>query len=510
MKRMLYLAIGLLAVAACTRQPVLPEEPETGRVFLTDVALVAGMPETRTELGISPQLPRWSAGDAIDVVQIGTPEYDEYNYLIVHPFFSGLQDAADLASFHNEEGDAIELGKTYWAACPRGDYDDLGNRKGVEFSGYTDDEYYSYLEFTLPQEQYPTKTSFDPDADLLISKPFTIGTDNYDAASHQATVSLEFTRMNAIVKVVLQDKTNNGLGGVLNGQTVRRVGLDYVDGEVGGISYAPAATRVKMDDGDGYYTSLAGNIRVDLGEDGSFDYSIDNYGANGVAACYTAETEYAIGESGAATYLVVNPCILKNEEDDVHGVSGLRVLVETEDMVIERYVNLPAEGLALQPSRMTTLNIRLYDDGVNQTHIHDKGLAVLKYDEDWNLVAAESLEVGFGEVVEVVVALYGIDMDFVDISDFGFGPQESDVIALVGDPDFYDGLVQGLRISGLDLGEASFTVSLVVDGVEYLATIPVTVTPGKNGRSLDGNYGEDNKPGGGVNSGNTVIVGGEL
>lgn len=515
MKRMLYLAIGLLAAAACSRQPVLPEEPEPGKVLLTDVTLVAGMPETRTELGISPQLPRWSAGDAIDVVQIGTPEYDEYNYLIVHPFFSGLQGAADLASFHNEEGDAIELGQTYWAACPRGDYDEVGNWIGVEFSGYTDDEYYSYLEFKLPQEQFPTKTSFDPNADLLISKPFTIGADNYDATSHQATVSLEFTRMNAIVKVVLQDKTNGGQGGLLTGQTVRKVVLGYLDTELEGISYAPPVTRVKMEDEEGDYTTLAGDIRVDLGGDGSLEYSIDNYGGNGVVAFYTEDTEYAIGETGAATYLVVNPCILKNEKDD-QGVTGLRVLVETEDMIIERYVSLPADGVALQPSRMTTLNIGLFDDGVKNTHIVGKGIGVVQYGE-WNddteeyeILPVQSLTVGFGENVEVMVKLYGIDPDLVDISDFEFGPQESGVIGLMGDPDFYDGLVQGLRIHGIDLGEATFTVSLEIDGTVYSVSIPVTVTLGENGRSLDGNYGEDNKPGGGISGGNTVIVGGEL
>ena len=512
MKRMLYLAIGLLAVAACTRQPVLPEEPEPDKVLLTDVTLVAGMPETRTELGISPQLPRWSADDAIDVVQIGTPEYDEYNYLIVHPFYSGLQDAADLASFHNEEGDAIELGQTYWAAYPRGYYDDLGNWIGVEFSGYTADEYYSYLEFTLPQEQFPTKTSFDPNADLLISKPFKIGVENYDATSHQATVSLEFTRMNAIVKVVLQDKTNDGQGGLLTGQTVKKVVLGYLDTELGGISYAPAATRVKMDDGDGYYTTLAGDIRVDLGGDGSLEYSIDNYVGNGVAAFYTEDTEYAIGEAGAATYLVVNPCILKNEKDE-QGVTGLRVLVETEDMIIERYVSLPADGVALQPSRMTTLNIGLHDNGVNGTRYYRRGLSILRYDndqDDW--VPAESLEVEFGEnnYTDLRVRLIGITPPNEEISDFVFGPAESAVVKL-RDWMYYDAdenYVEGFCFYGIKPGNDVFSVQLSVDGTVYTASIPVTVVLGEKGRSLDGNYGENNEAGGGIND-NNHVEGGE-
>ena len=114
------------------------------------------------------------------------------------------------------------------------------------------------------------------------------------------------------------------------------------------------------------------------------------------------------------------------------------------------------------------------------------------------------------EDVEVMVKLYGIDPDLVDIYDFEFGPQDSGVIGLAGDPYFYDGLVQGLRIYGIDLGEATFTVSLEFDGAVYSVSIPVTVTLGEHGRSLDGNYGEENKPGGGINGGNTVIVGGEL
>ena len=471
MKRMLYLAIGLLAVAACTRQPVFPEEPETGKVFLTDVTLVAGIPETRTELGISPQLPLWSADDAIDVMSIGTPEYDENYSPIVHPFFSGLGSAANMASFHNGAGDAIEFG-TYWAAYPRGDYDDIGNWKGVELTGYQDEEFYSYLEYTLPQEQYPTPTSFDKDADLLISKPFTIGAENYDATSQTATVSLEFTRMNAIVKVVLKDKTNNGDGGLLNGQKVKKVVLDYLDTEIEGISRATAATRVKMDDGDGNYTSLAGDIRVDLGEDGSFDYSIDNHGANGVAAFYTTETEYAIGESGAATYLVVNPCILKNEVDD-QDVLGLRVLVETEDMIIERFVDLPGDGVALQPSRMTTLNIGLHDNGVNGTRYYRRGLSILRYDndqDDW--VPAESLEVEFGEnnYTDLRVRLIGITPPNEEISDFVFGPAESAVVKL-RDWMYYDAdenYVEGFCFYGIKPGNDVFSVQLSVDAIELI------------------------------------------
>lgn len=504
MKRMLYLAIGLLSVAACTRQPVLPEEPETGEVFLTDVTLVAGMPETRTELGISPQLPLWSAQDAIGVVRIGSPEYDECNYLIVHPFFSGLGSAASTADFHNGEGDAIELGKTYWAAYPRA---------GVEFSGYTDEEYYSFLEFTLPQEQYPTPTSFDKDADLLISKPFKITADDYDATSHTATVNLQFTRMNAIVKVVLQDKTNNGQGGRLNGQTVKKVVLDYLDTELEGISYAPAATRVTMDDGDDGNTSLAGKIRVDLGEDGSFNCGFTPFQANGVAAIYTSETEYAIGQTGAATYLVVNPCVLKNEEDDLFGVSGLRVLVETEDMVIERYVNLPADGVALQPSRMTTLNIGLHDNGVNGTRYYRRGLSILRYDndqDDW--VPAESLEVEFGEnnYTDLRVRLIGITPPNEEISDFVFGPAESAVVKL-RDWMYYDAdenYVEGFCFYGIKPGNDVFSVQLSVDGTVYTASIPVTVVLGEKGRSLDGNYGENNEAGGGIND-NNHVEGGE-
>ena len=510
MKQLLYLAAALLAAAACSREPVIPDEPETGKILLTDVTLVAGMPETRTELGISPQLPLWSAQDAIDVVRIGSPEYDDYNYLIVHPFFSDdLQEAADWASFHNGTDDALEFGETYWAAYPRGYDDYLGEWKGVEFSGVTNEEYHSYLEFTLPQEQYPTPTSFDKDADLLISKPFTIEDGNYDDNTKKATVSLEFTRMNAIVKVVLKDKTNNGQGGLLNGQIVEKVVLGYLDTELENISYAPA-TRVKMDDGDGDYTTLAGDIRVDLGEDGSFLYDIDNFGGNGVAAIYTSDTEYAIGQTGAATYLVVNPCILKNEEDE-QGVTGLRVLVETEDMIIERFVDLPADGLALQPSRMTTLNIGLYDDGKNNTHIHDRGISFMTYDKRGCLVSTKSLEVGYGENVELMIALYGMNTSNVDINDFEFGPQESDVIGLVDySSGFYGHMVERLYLHGIKLGADTFTVSIDVDDVTYSATLPVTVTLGENGRSLDGNYGDDNKPGGGINSGNTVIVEGEL
>ena len=163
---------------------------------------------------------------------------------------------------------------------------------------------------------------------------------------------------------------------------------------------------------------------------------------------------------------------------------------------------------------MSTCPQTLFDDGVKQTHIVGKGIGVVQFGE-WNddteeyeILPVQSLSVDFGEDVEVMVKLYGIDPDLVDISDFEFGPQDSGVIGLAGDPNFYDGLVQGIRIYGIDLGEATFTVSLEIDGSVYSVSIPVTVTLGEHGRSLDGNYGEDNKPGGGIND-NNHVEGGE-
>ena len=79
MKRFFFIAATILA-AACTREPIIPEEsvdPAEERSGRIDVTLVAGNPETRTEVFNDGSLkPYWSKDDNISVVFIDGDEFE--------------------------------------------------------------------------------------------------------------------------------------------------------------------------------------------------------------------------------------------------------------------------------------------------------------------------------------------------------------------------------------------------------------------------------------------------
>ena len=501
MKRMLYLAIGLLAVAACTRQPVIPEDPVTDpeEEKLIDVTLIAGIPETRTEVWANPGtgkfLPYWSAGEeTIGLVRI--PEDLDGLELLSEDAF-GYPDHSSPTS----SSDTRSENRYFVVRTPAGHYlayypewhdevlDGEGNRVQEPYGcdAWLDSDMTGHFAWTVPQIQHPRKDSFDPTADCMISET-PIGV---SGGGTLGTIVVGFTRLNAIVRVVLQDKQTQGddMAFPLAGQHVRKVVLgNYSDDE---------------DEEDGPF--LSGDIEYRFRHDGG-NNELEYEGDDDVVAEYTDATTYVIGEEGAGTFFITLPCILRQSEN------LLRIKVETDDYLIERAITLPVD-VALQPSRLTTLNIGLYDDGVNGTRYYRRGLSILRYDndqEDW--VPAESLEVEFGESIytELRVGLIGITPPNEEISDFFFGPAESEVVKL-RDWMYYDAdenYVEGFCFYGIKPGNDVFSVQLSVDGTVYTASIPVTVVLGEKGRSLDGNYGENNEAGGGIND-NNHVEGGE-
>ena len=424
MKKFLYLATALLAIAACTREQVAPDEPMPEPVpepaeKQVSVTLVAGSPETRTELGTKNDqpYPLWSAGDNIWVLPVRVDEVprDQYGNA-VYPatlFEGGLTSASQSASFTGD----IDVNRTYVAFYPNREVWDQENGvyTGGVYLGYDDggDDYdpYPFLSFSIPTEQYPSQNSFDKAADFLVSNPFSV--DNTDVDSEgKATVSVSFTRVNAIVKVVLHDKTTKGL---LDGQVVKRVILgDYQEMEGGeAIDYAPAPLAKTRADYSGPEDAecygLAGSVWANIGEEGECDYEF--WGEGGIAAIYTDDTEYAFDNKEHTTYFITMPCVVENS---VYGddVDGLRIRVETDGMIINRNVILPDAGIALQPSRMTTLNISLYDDGVKETTIMENGFSFMHWDEEEETtVNFSSLSVKEDTYEDFWVSLVGLTLD---------------------------------------------------------------------------------------------------
>lgn len=487
MKKILYLAAALLAVAACGREPAVAEkpseEPEVGQKLL-DVTLIAGNPETRTEVFFDPEVnqfrPFWSAGmETIELGNLnpGNPEFDSDGYY--YPDGRLFSATADSRSFSRAFTGSAPAGTyvAYYPAWHDSVYDEDDNVVQESYGAYIgfDRALTPTVEGWVQTVQHPRRDSFDPKSDFMVSEPV------ISVAENQTTVNVSFSRLVAIVRVVLQDKQGAGSEFPLAGQHVRRVILGSLDGEgpflSGDVMY--------------YYSGNGSDIRV--------EYDPDNL----VVAEYTDETTYTIGEEGAATFFVTLPTVLMQENNPLH------IQVETDNYIIDRDINLPAD-VALQPSRMTTLNIGLFDDGVNGTSYLRKEMVFMV--KEWNedtceeeLVPIESLELEFGQKVEIYVKLIGVFPPNEALSDFVFGPEESAVMHLSYHEASYDdeeNLLGEIVLHGVNVGSDTFTVRLVEGGMT--ASLPVSVILGENDRSLDGNYGADNKPGGGINADNYV------
>ena len=469
-------ALAILAAAACTSEPVAPEDPQTHLKGSIPVTLVVGEPGTRTELTAQEGEihPWWSKGDGISVI---TYPYGGAESFGLFAFDGNLKSAGAIAQF---SGMPDEPG-TYIAVYPQ--------QKRVYNSqyGYSYDnpEVYDYsyqygqieLSYVLPSIQYPSLTSFDPDADLLISEPFAINYEDYDEELEKVVVEgVSFTRMNAIVKLVLNPQTAQ-----LRGQTVRKVTIGTYEISSGGgeepIAYIAPATRANPYQNEEEYANfggLAGNIYVEFQSTSS---SINYYGNENVTAEYTDET-YKIGDKGAATYLITFPCILKNGErydydtDEYVYDDGLHVRVETDDFVIDRNVVLPEDGIALQPSRVTTLNIKLYDDGVNGTTIQTIGMTLNK----------ESVSMKPGKAMQLEAQFIGINPDSDDLGNLVWTSSNTDVATVQPITYFYGGGVD-LRSGNTEytnqatvfaVSEGTATITASYNG-QYVATCDVTV-----------------------------------
>ena len=387
MKKILLLASAFLAAVACSREPVAPEEPVTEQVGPIQVTLVTGEPETRTELGYAGNKlkPFWSTDDNINIIRIPNSdeseeyEMDEYEDYVFHLFESGLTQSDLSAVFTGE----VDNGGQYRAFYP--DRVEGVDRWGDPvIDGPMLDEEFNALRFTIPTVQYPSSTSFDKRADLLVSAPFEIpnsGSNTLGAAASDIPIS--FTRPNAIVKVVFN--VSGSLRNKLENQKVRKVSFNSFGGgmgpEGGEMMMSVPQTRAFVLDNDDIKVGLTGDVLYGIPyvtSLGTYNCNEDGYqlmGSNSsVFAEYTDETAFDILDSDAAVYFIVYPSILKNVEDEGSFNGGLPIRIETDGYVITRDVRLPSSGIALQPSVVTTLKINLTED--NLIEFEKKGISI--------------------------------------------------------------------------------------------------------------------------------------
>ena len=474
MKKYIYLAIAFLAAAACTREQIIPEEPEVqvenGPV---SVRLIVGSPETRTELGYDNGVlkPYWSVGDILGVTKV--PEFDgDYAN---DPFTSTLGQASLTGAFEGK----LYAGNKYFAYYPYTPR--VGGPDGLPEGGYLymdyDDGDWPYVDyvFNVPTIQFPSPTSFDENADLLISKPFNVEENSSGNVDIVQEINLEFTRVNAIVKVVLDDHT-----GFLDGEDVYSITLGGETQSSGWIDVMKAPrTRAEFVGPQYEPNGLTGWADYELNPDYDFGFYMYRYGLfrdsewwnNSVEGYVTAEYAseadggegfYTIGDENEAAYFVVFPVVVKN---DWYG--GLPITIETEHYRITRNIWLPEDGIALQPSRVTTLNIGLYslDD---PDHGHEMSITEIERKIDFekpvvNLLLSDSNYSG----ASFFLNSYGFAFKDSDIDKIEWSNSNEDVARVCFDDaavnDKYEGDADGqigwIWVQGLQDGETTVTAT---------------------------------------------------
>ena len=499
MKKYLYLAAALLVAASCAREtvdpdPVQPEEPSIVPAASIPVTLTTGSPDTRTELrlGEGNRLhPFWTSGDDVNVILIPSSpedlEYDEEEDEYVYPenpFGITLLNDGAQAEFTG----SVPAAGDYLAFYPQAVYDGEDLVSGASSDCYVGDDYVlGMVFFEVPTIQRPSATSFDPAADLLISTPFTV------SQPQSSTIGTSFTRMNAIVKLVLSNQTGDES---MDSQHVWRVsiGTSYIssggDDDEGG--YAPAhpgltgvRTRASVYDSDEngerywQYRGLSGDVLYTFGKDeGVFwdSYDVDEAMCSKVTAEYDSASSYTIGEAGVdetATYLIVVPCILENDEWGGDYYEGLYIRIETDDYLIERNIKLPEGGIALQPSCVTTLTVGLFPDGQRETSIRPKGLSCLHYDDQVNAdLPVSEFSLRENEFEEFLIVPVGLTVHGWEDLDWSCEPDG--VARLDFTETYYDGTFYDVRIWGEQASAEPATVTISAGGYSYSFTVHVS------------------------------------
>lgn len=296
------IALSIAAFVSCSKETPSPIDEDQ----LIEVTLIAGNPEAQpaTKTEMSGTNPLWSVGDAIGVTNgSSTTQYK---------FTTGIASAAATASF---TGSTVS-GNLY-AYYPY-------TSNGVTAEGKA--------KVDIPINQYPTASSFDGAADIMVAKQFTVSPEN------TTVEDLEFARLGAIVKIVFIDKEST-------------------------MTSTQYPTSVSMTAA----TDLAGRVYVDMPNQELGDIYYNN--STTVTANYTSETKFAINGTNAA-YLIVYPQTLA-------AGSSLTISASTADYSIEKVITVPAGGIELLPGKVNTLNISL-----SASHITSDAGAALPFNDD--------------------------------------------------------------------------------------------------------------------------------
>ena len=199
----------------------------------------------------------------------------------------------------------------------------------------------SLVGFDIPQVQYPTLTSFDSDADLLIAKAQTVEVS--DGQTDLSIDNVQFTRALAVLKVILKDGSSKGVKG---------------NAVVKSISLTPSDVKV----------ALTGRASIDVTKGGAINAIMSGTEKN-VSAEY-ADESFVINDENAA-WLIVNPLTFGAS-------STLTLSVDAGKYVINKTLNVA--GIELKRGDITVFDVTLKDEDVE---VVEAGLA-LPFEDDFS------------------------------------------------------------------------------------------------------------------------------
>ncbi len=299
-KSIFALALSSTLFFSCEKSDIISIDNDEELVKLT---LIAGNPEvnTGTKTEIQGTTPYWSVGDAIGITDNNAYTNEAGNtYYKNFEFTSTITEPSRKAVFTG----STTLSPTLYAYYPY-------SKAGIAAQGAKVD---------IPHNQYPTASSFDGSGDILVSSPFEV------TGETTQVENLDFTRLTAVVKIVLKDNTTDQ---ALTGQKPSLV----------------------MINAEGSQHGLVGRVYVNLTNKTLGEIYYEK--SNRAIANYTDQTKYSINDQNA-TYLVVYPQTLSSG-------SKLTVSASTEDYNIERSITLPFD-IELTAGKITTINVKISDD----------------------------------------------------------------------------------------------------------------------------------------------------
>lgn len=305
--------LGALCFAGCNKEEMNPEN--SGRTITVNATSAFNdEAETKTSMSLVGGVykPSWVEGDVLGL----------YTSVAGNNNRSLTVAAADINS-----GNVATFHGTIVAAPEAADYTFYTYYPKSAWQNYTST---SNIKLTIPTEQHPTATSFDPAADILLAEPKTI---HIEENATSADIVLRFRRTVSVVKFTFSD----------------------FDGVAGTEKINKLTFTLNEDASTTNY--LTGRVKVNLEESTMESYNSSSYGFPNAIAMYSPSDAPAL--SSANVFVVVAPFILHNEKT-------MTIRIETDDHIITKTMTASSDN-SFKAGIVTPINLKLDKDLSNCT-----------------------------------------------------------------------------------------------------------------------------------------------